>query len=445
MKVGVKETKRGVQIVMGEKVSDIFYPETVWKEFPKNLKEVFMDNIAYSKTMIVTLVDGLKSIEYQTSTPLLKSFFDACCIKDIPRMPFDKNGFIGTSELFKKFINSEYKFTKNGINYPYYDTEVEDGAVVAFSFGKDSLLSYALLEEAGFGQQPVYVKDIFDYEAEVKMVLKKRFENEFKKKIEVVEDYSDRLLVDKHECFNPLLTNAINNYSLMLLPFSYYTNYKYIVFGNERNLSNFFINEDNMKVYASYDQTTEWVRQQKAFMSILTSNKVDIFSPIEPLHTLAIMKLLNKRYPQYAKYQQTCMLEDYEEKERWCCKCSSCSEIYAILKALNIDTKERGFKKDMFSKEYREFYPLFNGKNILVQDRPKESRDEQLLTFYMAYKNKAKGDLIEEFKEKFLEEAKTREDELYKRYLGVGNSENTPYEIRKKIMPILKEELKQFF
>jgi len=441
MKIGAKETKRGIEIVMGGKVSNIFYPEPIWKKFPKNLKEVLIDNLAYSKTMVTAIVDGVNKVEYETSTPLLKSFFDACCVKDIPRMPLDKNNGLKTQEVIKKFINSEYKFLKNEINYPHYDAGARDGAILALSFGKDSLLSYALLEEAGIQEQPVYIKDMFDYEAVIKDKLINKFEKEFKKKIEVVQDDTDKLFVENHDHFNPLLTNAINSYTLILLPFSYYNNYKYLVFGNERNLSYPFTNSDGFNSYASYDQTNEWVNQQTAFMSILTSNKVKVFSPIEPIHNLATMKILNLRYPNYAKYQITCPLEDSKEGELWCGNCSECAKIYAILKALNINVKERGFKNDLLSKNYKGYFTLFNGENVLAYDKPKDSRDEQLLIFYLAYKNKAGGELIEEFKKKFLEEAKQREDELHRKYLSVSDSETMPQEVKGRIIPILREEL----
>jgi hypothetical protein len=439
--VKAKETKKGISIVMGDKSSDISYPSPIWEKFPKNLKEVLLDNLVYSKTMVATIVDGISMMEYNTSTPLLKSFFDTCCIKDLPRMPTDRNNGLKTDELVKKFVNSEYKFLKDGIKYPHYDAEAEEGAVIGFSFGKDSLLSYALLEEAGVKELPVYIKDMFDYEATIKDNLKTRFEKEFNKKIELVQDSSDKLFLGKHDHFNPLLTNAINSYTLMMLPFAHYHNYKYVAFGNERNLNYNFTNKDGFKGYASYDQTAEWVKQQTAFMSILTANKIKVFSPIEPIHNLATMKILNSRYPQYAKYQMTCP-GDVEPGNLWCGRCSECAKIFAILKAINVDPKERGFKRNMLSKENKRFFSLFDGEEVMVYDKPKDSRDEQLLTFYMAYKNKAEGELIEKFKKNFLKEAKQREDELYRKYMNVDRGENIPADIRKRIMPILKEELK---
>ncbi|MEM4266887.1 MAG: hypothetical protein QW404_02430, partial [Candidatus Nanoarchaeia archaeon] len=358
MIIKANETKRGINIIIGERSSNINYPNDVWKKFPKNMKEVLIDNLAYSKTMITALVDGIEDIHYETSMPLLKSFFDACCIKDIPRMPLDKNNGLKTEEVIKKFINTQHHFQKDEIKYPYYDAKAETGAITAMSFGKDSLLSYALLEEAEIQQQAVYIKDMFDYEAELKDDLKTKFEKEFKTQIEVIEDDSDKLFLGKHDQFNPLLTNAINSYVLMLLPFAYHKECKYIVFGNEKNLNNYFINKDGYKGYASYDQTAEWVKQQTAFMGILTSNKIKVFSPIEPITNLATMKILNERYPKYAKYQITCPLEDSKKGEKWCGNCSECAKIYAIMKALNIDVKKRGFKKDMLTKQYKSFYML---------------------------------------------------------------------------------------
>jgi hypothetical protein len=442
MIIKANQSKRGIKIVMGDRDSEISYPQIIWEKFPENLKQVLLDNLAYSKTMVVSVVDGINQVEYDTAPPILKTFFDSCCVKDMPRMPMDRNNGLKTEEIMRKFVNSEYRFLKQDIAYPNYDAKAESGSVTAFSFGKDSLLSYALLEEAGVEQELVYVKDMFDCEASAKDLLKTRFEKEFKRQINVVNDSSDKLFIEMHDKFNPLLTNAINSYSLIMLPFTYYHNYKYIVFGNEKNLSNCFINKEGYRVYASYDQTAEWVRQQTTFMSLLTSNKIKVFSPIETIHNLATMKILNSRYPKYAKYQLTCPLDEGEEGDIWCGKCSECAKLYSIMKALNVDVKERGFKTDMFTKENKKFFTLFEGEDVLAYDRPNESREEQLLTFYMAYRNKAKGDLIDEFKKRFLDEARQREDELYGKYMASAQPENIPLELRNGIMSIIKEELR---
>jgi hypothetical protein len=54
---------------------------------------------------------------------------------------------------------------------------------------------------------------------------------------------------------------------------------------------------------------------------------------------------------------------------------------------------------------------------ISSYEKAPEAKEQQLLAFYMAYRNGVKGYLIDKFKKKFLKEAKSREDELYRRFV----------------------------
>ena len=87
-------------------------------------------------------------------------------------------------------------------------------------------------------------------------------------------------------------------------------------------------------------------------------------------------------------------------------------------------------------------YVLFSTKGAEDKyDKAPESRDQQLLAFYMAYKNGAKGYAIEKFKKKFLKEATAREDELYKKFFKVHPALTLTPKLRKEVTSIYKEEL----
>jgi hypothetical protein len=75
----------------------------------------------------------------------------------------------------------------------------------------------------------------------------------------------------------------------------------------------------------------------------------------------------------------------------------------------------------------------------------KVGRDEQLFAFYLASKREIKGSLVEEFKASPLyQEAKEREDELYKTFCTLHSSISVPKELRNAINSIYKEELTSF-
>jgi hypothetical protein len=109
---------------------------------------------------------------------------------------------------------------------------------------------------------------------------------------------------------------------------------------------------------------------------------------------------------------------------------------------LNINTKKVGFKNGMLTRNHKSYYSIFGvNVNDCDYDVSGVGRDEQLLAFYLAHKNKVKGELIDEFKKTFLDEAKEREDELYKKFFSVHKSLTLPKKIKRKIISIFKEEL----
>jgi len=69
-------------------------------------------------------------------------------------------------------------------------------------------------------------------------------------------------------------------------------------------------------------------------------------------------------------------------------------------------------------------------------------RDEQLLAFFLAYKNGKKGELIDLFKSLYLKEAEKREKELKEEYFGIHSTKTLPKELKDKLLNIYKEELK---
>ena len=64
-----------------------------------------------------------------------------------------------------------------------------------------------------------------------------------------------------------------------------------------------------------------------------------------------------------------------------------------------------------------------------------------MFAFYLAYRNRAKGYLMNLFKKRFLKEAKSKEDKLYKNFFKIGKFVNFPKQ-RDEILSIYKEELR---
>jgi hypothetical protein len=431
MEVLSKLEKQGISISINQKFK-IRHPTPVWNSLPRSVKENLWHNLTYLKLASYGALTN-EQFKFNTNPPSLKEFFDRCALKDFPRFAHEDRK---SPALFEEgeSINTQE------------DVEMNDGSILALSFGKDSLLSYGIIRELGLPVKLVFFEDTWDVELEHKKKLIKAFKKEFNEDVHIVYDDLDN--IHSEPCLNKLHSegvygsNAMNAYMLMTLPFSYNFKLNQIVFGNEQNFNDGFIDYKGTKCFVSYGQSSEWMVEQNKMLSILTMGKVKLVSYVEPVYNLAETKVLFNRYPEIAKYQMSCPHGTYENPDnRWCHKCPTCGKSYLYLAANNKDPKIVGFTENLFDDEYRSFYPLFNPKPERIYEKPHAVRDEQLLAFYLAYKNGFKGALIDEFREKFYEEAKEREDELHKRFFGIHESKSIPTKYREAVHSIYKEEL----
>ena len=427
------------------------YNEKVWEDLPESIKKIFIDNYLFLKSVHLPLILNVDKIRLNTSSPLLKSFFLTMQFMDIPSSSYSDK--ILPNEYFKRFFNCEYKFKNNGIKHPTRNFSLnENSSIISFTFGKDSLLTLSLLKELNFESIPVWVEEKgAPIENKFKKKLINNFKNEFDIKIERI--YNETMLLHNYHHLGISeerlysLSHLLTEYAFLMIPYIYNYRSKYIFFGNEQSCNISFISDSGFKCYPVYDQSVEWMSEINKMMNILLKNKFHVSSIVEPLHDLAIVKILYRRYPEFAKYQYSCFPDEtaINNFKRWCCYCSKCARLYIIFKALNINTKKVGFKNGMLSRNHKPYYSIF-GVNVddNAYDVSGVGRDEQLLAFYLAYKNKVKGELIEEFKKRFLHEAKEREDELIKKFFTVHRSITLPKKIKRNVMPIFKEELSDF-
>ncbi|MBU0627712.1 MAG: hypothetical protein KKC75_00860 [Nanoarchaeota archaeon] len=417
------------------------YPSGIWENLSESVKRSIVDNLVYLKVSPY-LVMHEDEFYFESSTPYLKEMGDKGIIGDMPRIAEEDN--VSTKRLIEKFNNKKVRFRDSETSV-INDISSDGSALIAMSFGKDSLLSYGIANEAGLNPKLAMVQDFWDIEASHKLSLIERFEKEFRQKIELVHDRIDAISeyarLNKSDSDGIVGANAMNAYSVMLLPLAIRNNSSYIVFGNEQNFNDHFINDEGFKVYPSYEQSSEWMHEQNTALSGFTNNQVRVSSFVEPIYNLAEVKVLFKRYPDLAKYQMSCsLLNTRKRKERWCYNCPMCAKSFLYLSANGVDPKTANFNTNLFGKEHIGLYPLFS-KPTRVYEKPLAVRDEQLFAFYLAYRGGVVGDLIEKFKVEFFEEAKSREDELHKKFLGVHEPKSMSGPVKGKVLSILKEEL----
>ncbi|MBI2129879.1 hypothetical protein HYU07_06635 [Candidatus Woesearchaeota archaeon] len=423
----------------------VTYPENIWTGLKLKTKQSIIGNLAYAK--LASYSAFLKDeFAFNSALPRLKSFFDECAIKDFPRFAHEDN--LSVREMIENFKNAEFRFNSDEASIPEEDADTEDGAVLGMSFGKDSLLSYAVAREIKLPVKLVFVRDCGKVELKHKLSIMGKFKKKFNEDVSILRDNTDNIACDKS--LNTINSegiygsNAMNGYMLMLLPFAYGFGHNTVLFGNEHNLNDYFIDEQGFKCYPSYEQSSECIEGQNNALMQFTGKKIGVASLINPLYCLSEYKILYKRYPRLAELQMSCPHDPYENQEnKWCYKCSTCARTFLYTSAVGGDIKSISFNKNFFGKEYGNLYVLFNKAIKRIYEKPEAVRDEQLFAFYLASKRGSNTYLVEKFKKEFIDEAKEREDELYKKFFGVHPSPAIPNKLKAEVISIYKEELGQ--
>jgi len=443
--VEARQTDSGVEILFRGSKYVIEYPDEIWKQYPKGARDVLFDNLVYAETIHLPLTHKTNEIVYNTSPPYFQPYFFQNMVMDFPSCA-DVDG-TSTAELLKAFINTTVSFNDQDIKFPDHVEETqEDSSVVSISFGKDSLLTWAVCREMEMNPQLCYVVEpLLTYEEKHKMVIAERFHKEFGVKLNKIVHSAGKLRdgimlgLGKTEIGWGLQSTE---YALMILPVAHMYGARYILLGNEQSCAEYYFDREGFVCYPAYDQSHIWTKQIDSMTRQMTGGGVRYMSVIEPLNDIAVVYALYKRYPEVAKHHMSCFVETEAGRDHhWCLDCSVCSKMYLLIKASGFDPASVGLTRNMLSSECRDYYSLFGGSSVNTYALTGRGRDEQLFGFYLAWKNGDRSDLVQEFERRFLDEARDREDELYKTFFGLHESITMPRHISEKAMSIYKEVL----
>jgi hypothetical protein len=443
--IKARQTENGLEISFRGSKYVLQYPEGIWKEYPQSARDVLFDNLVYAETIHLPLTHRRKDIRYDISPPYFQPYFYQNMVMDLPSCA-DVDG-TKTSELLKEFMEIRTTFRDQEIKFPNHVEETrEDSSVVSISFGKDSLLTWAVCRELGLNPQTCYiVEPLLTYEEKHKTVLAEKFNNEFGVKLNKIVHSAGhlrdgiRLGVGKTEIGWGLQSTE---YALIILPVAHKFRARYILFGNEQSCAEYYHDREGYICYPAYDQSHIWTKQIDSMTRQLTGGGVKTMSVIEPLNDIAVVYALYKRYPEVAKYHMSCFVDTEAGRDkRWCLDCAVCSKMYLLIVASGFDPKTVGLTRNMLTEECKDYFSLFGGSSVHTYALTGRGRDEQLFGFYLAWKNGDRSDLVREFENRFLEEAKGREDELYKTFFGLHESITMPAHINREALSIYKEVL----
>jgi hypothetical protein len=440
-----KLIQNGLVVVLDGLPMTIEYPEFVWNKYPKNLKEALLDNLAVSSTFFVPQILNRTQIRYSTSRPVGESFLFKNGIYDMPASAeVDGNSSV---KYLKRFVNTTATYKDNNIKVPRFagfdSRKKRKDIVVPFTFGKDSLLSAALAEELGMNVHLVYyIEPAHEYEYCHKIPLIKKLAK-YGFTVHTVKNGPGGIRYGKLWDKNTELGWGLQTteYALLSLPFMHYWKADYIAFGNEHSCQESSLNSEGVLTYwSAYDQHPDWTPQQGLLASLVGGRKVSAFSFVEPLHEIAEISILHKRYPKWAVFQTSCLgIDKAAAKTRWCQNCEKCASMFAFLGAVGVDPSSVGFSENLFDRRHLNlFQKVLTHKNQGIFYAVEE---EMLLALFLAMRRGEKGAVIDKFKSKILPSFKGRVKESIDQYFDVKDGNNIPLEIKKKVMNIFEKEV----
>lgn len=450
--VNAKITSRGLAIIVNGRSFPIIYPDFIWQNYPRPLKEILKDNLAYSATIFLPQIFKIPSIEYQTARPISETFLFKNGIYDMPCCALaDNQSSLG---YVKNFFNTQYLFKENLVKTPkqldwQWFNKRQPAAVIPFSFGKESLLTFSLAQELGL--KPIlvnFIEPANDFEYYHKKKLIKEFEKTTGIKVYFVNYQPGLFRYGKYWGLKTELGWGLQTteYALLTLPFVYYFKANYLLLGNEQSCNDIFYDAEGMLTYkAGYDQHHHWTPQQTLLASLILGRKVEVASFLDPLYEIAITKILHQCYPQVGRFQMSCMADSQAAaKNRWCQHCVKCGYIYALLAAANINPATVGFTENLFDQKHQQIYQHFfhyNPKNPVYG-----SQEELGLAFYLAYLNGYQGESLTRFKKELFakfHQQKQRKS-LIKKYLSLTPTWVLPSGFATRALKIYQKELQCF-
>jgi hypothetical protein len=440
-------TDSGITLTIGNNAFPITYDKDVWQRTSESLKEQLLSNLPMASTLYLPQILGKREIHYNTARPIGESFFLRNGIYDAPYCA-NVDGKSSTQYL-KDFFNTRYLFAKDDIKTPasvQFEQQKKEKprALVLFSFGKESLLSFALCRELGI--EPILVTIIhpgFAYEWLHKKPLVEKFEKEFGVTVHTV-DYQPGLL--KEGKYFGLSTELgwglhVTEYALLALPYAEVFNCDFVVCGNEQSCNDIYFDKEDVLIYrAGLDQHHDWTKSQGLLQSLLMGRALGAYSLLEPLYEISETKILHSRYPEIGKYQMSCFASSEGSKDRrWCQECDKCAYMYALLRGFNIDPKALGFTDNLFDEKHKHLYDTFFSRTDDTHFYG--SQGELGLGFFASLQYGTDDYSLKRFTKELLPKFKDNFSEIREKYLGIHPTFQYPPEYIDRLNALFSDEL----
>ena len=262
----------------------------------------------------------------------------------------------------KRYLNAELVFDKREESGKQKNTKNENiknrNCAILSSGGKESLLSYGLMNEAGFDTHPVFINESgrhwytalnsYRYfnlkipETARVWTNADRVYNRMLRHLPFVRQDFSRFRSDEY----PIRLWTVAVFLFGALPLLMKRGISHLIIGDEYDTTV----EENYKGISHYaglfDQSVFFDRMLTEYFT-KKSWGIDVFSILRPFSELLILKILTEKYPELQAHQVSCHAGHMEgERVKPCGRCEKCTRIVAMLSALGRDPSRCGYTEE---------------------------------------------------------------------------------------------------
>ena len=233
-----------------------------------------------------------------------------------------------------------------------------DRACVLSSGGKESLLSYGMLKEAGAEVFPFYFNESGGHWLTAKPAFDDfvRFEPRTRKVWSNVDRVylfiKDHMAVirpdfrEVHADLYPVRSFTFLHYAFAFLPYVWKHSISAFVVGNEYDEPGDWTFMGVPHYYGIYDQTQEFDWKMTQFYKERGLG-LEHFSVVRPLSSFTEETIIAKRYPKLLPIQRSCHATHLEHgKVIPCGRCTKCLGVLSFLTAGGVDAKVMGYQQE---------------------------------------------------------------------------------------------------
>jgi hypothetical protein len=440
LSISTKQTETGFTVFVDRKGYAATYPAGVWTRLPDTLKTLLAETTAFIFTYHLGILRKVRLLYAFPSPPTASFFFHGLVFSLLEPSVYVKDKVASLKKVFNSF--SVAQFTGFPSLYPrnVYKT-TPNSAIIPFTFGKDSLLTYAIAKELGLTCELFFFDEpCSPYERNSRISLRSAFFKKTGQDVHIIPYEIGALRQDGGEMWGWDL--LLFQYLTYLIPYMFVHGTKYFLLSNEQNNNSLEIDTQGLIATGRFEQSNQWTLHVNNILHEFSSPAVAT-SLITPVYEYITTYVLHHRYAYLAPYHMSCCGDSKKAVTKgWCGECFACARIYLFLISFGIDPKKVGIHTDMFQESKKEHFGIFDQKYRTDETLLLKDHGETLLAFYIASRRGSKGPMVELFASQFVTTVQKELKNLMEKYLRMSDLSTLPAEFREKITRLYTQELR---